>query len=69
MPSADDITVAVSRAQARQPKTATLSLCEALSFVYDTLTEIKSGSPWHWRLVIRQVHGLISAAKRKAGCT
>lgn len=68
MPSTNDMIQSVSSAKARSLGLANIPICEALDFVYDTLMELKHRSPWHWQVVIRAIHGLISKTKRAVNC-
>ena len=56
------------RAATRNAAFDEISLCEALQFVYDVLMELKSDAGFLGAFFIRQVHGLISAVRRKMGC-
>lgn len=68
MPNEQDMITAATVARERNPLVASLPLCSVLDLVYDTLMELKRRSPWHWQVVIRAIHGLISKARRAMRC-
>lgn len=66
MPSAAHLVEAVQKAH--QGSLTPSGICHELDVLYETLMELKHRSPWHWKIVIRAIHGLISETKRVMGC-
>lgn len=70
MPSAQDMIAAAAEAREKSAVAAvrSLDLCTLLQVVYDVLMGLKKKSPFHWQIVIRAVHGLISKTRRTMNC-